>query len=102
MSVLENRLCEITREIIRLLADKGVTAHDAQFIARRLDCYASEHMSFVQFNPQLSNALTTELTNSVQTRQTASCETQTSAPVDRASSAKATKRLPVKRKVPAA
>ena len=87
MSVLENRQHEIIREVICLLAAKGVTAHDAQYIARRLDCYASEHMSFVQFNPQLSTALTTELINSVPTRQTSSCETQTSAPVVRASSA---------------
>ena len=81
----------IATEIAELLAARGCTVDDAVAILRRLQFHADDHTGFTPFR--------TKLTCSDLRSQTSSCETQASAPVDRASSAKATKRLPAKRKV---
>ena len=82
---------DIVTEIATLLESRNVTLDDAECILRRVLEHVHDHTGFTPFR--------TKLINSVSTGQTSSCETQASAPVDRASSAKATKRLPAKRKV---
>ena len=83
---------DIVTEIATLLEARNVTLDDAECILRRVLEHVHDHTGFTPFRTKLSGFDPTD--------QTESCGQQASAPVDRASSAKATKRLSAKRKVP--
>jgi len=86
------RYDEVVQGIIDFLSDSRVTVKQAKYALRT----AWQHIE----NTIISNGGVAVISDFDPTDQTSSCETQASAPVDRASSAKATKRLSAKRKVP--